>query len=494
MKKLLQRTGILFMLLFTVVGVYAQQNERDVDELISRTKFTANTDSCSILAEKIISTSKKIHYKKGVAAGLLIQLNNLVNEENYEKALQLAYREHQVIFESNDHDKISHLILLRANCYTQLGFLDKSLECLNKSWIEAQKIKDESTRQGALARVFSGFAARLEKNVKDSKRLDSIYTYRKKSLNLYENLAKKSIVKMGYIRSLISLGDIFVDFGKLDSAKYYYNESLTKGEKLKITRFSAQSYNGLAKVAFLSGSIEQALEFSKNALDHSSKMKSKRFNSEIYNLLSKIYLKKRDTIRSLQYMESYAKLTDSILISDKKAMKISSDIILQEKVNSYAKTQKNYKMLIFSGIGIMFLISFLVYKAYLKEKKRKQLLIRKMEEAEKVASPKPEIVKDKNDEQVTQEIIRLAMANDPSFLLKFVEHHPLFIERLKSRSASLSSSDLQICAYLSLGFYTKEISRYTRTSIRAVESKKYRLRKKLEIPASEDINLWMLNA
>lgn len=60
------------------------------------------------------------------------------------------------------------------------------------------------------------------------------------------------------------------------------------------------------------------------------------------------------------------------------------------------------------------------------------------------------------------------------------------------RAPSLVTSDLLICAQLRLGFYTKEIARYTKNSVRAVEGKKYRIRKKLNIPANEDINVWMM--
>jgi hypothetical protein len=92
-----------------------------------------------------------------------------------------------------------------------------------------------------------------------------------------------------------------------------------------------------------------------------------------------------------------------------------------------------------------------------------------------------------------EEIVHLAMSNNPTFLMKFNEFDPEFIKKLLCISPSLMATEIEFCVLLRLNFETKEIARYTKTSVRSVEGKKYRIRKKLTVPGDQDINIWMTN-
>lgn len=58
-------------------------------------------------------------------------------------------------------------------------------------------------------------------------------------------------------------------------------------------------------------------------------------------------------------------------------------------------------------------------------------------------------------------------------------------------SPKLVAKEIEICAMLVLNFETKEIARFTNSTTRSVESRKYRIRKKLQLSSSEDLTLWM---
>lgn len=90
-----------------------------------------------------------------------------------------------------------------------------------------------------------------------------------------------------------------------------------------------------------------------------------------------------------------------------------------------------------------------------------------------------------------KEIVQLAVNNNPAFLIKFTEFDPEFNKKLLKIAPNLVASEMEFCALLRLNFETKEIARYTKTSVRAAEGKKYRIRKKLNIPSDQDINIWM---
>lgn len=62
-----------------------------------------------------------------------------------------------------------------------------------------------------------------------------------------------------------------------------------------------------------------------------------------------------------------------------------------------------------------------------------------------------------------------------------------FFKKIKSRHPNLTSNDLKLCAYLRLNLSSKEIAPLLNISIKSVEIKRYRLRKKMDLP--HEVNL-----
>jgi hypothetical protein len=71
--------------------------------------------------------------------------------------------------------------------------------------------------------------------------------------------------------------------------------------------------------------------------------------------------------------------------------------------------------------------------------------------------------------------------------------HDRFFRTLKERFPTLTSHDLRLCAYLRLNLSTKEIAQLTGNTIRGVEVARYRLRKKIYLPANQNLSEFMLN-
>ena len=89
-----------------------------------------------------------------------------------------------------------------------------------------------------------------------------------------------------------------------------------------------------------------------------------------------------------------------------------------------------------------------------------------------------------------EEIIELGKKNDPEFLDRFKDAYPEFIDQLLTINSGLENSELVFCAMLKLHFTSKEIANYTLVQHRSVQQKKYRIRKKLNIPSETDIYLF----
>lgn len=95
-------------------------------------------------------------------------------------------------------------------------------------------------------------------------------------------------------------------------------------------------------------------------------------------------------------------------------------------------------------------------------------------------------------EENIQEILSLAENNSPMFFEKFQVFFPHFIPEILRINANLIHSELYFCALMKLDFDTKKIAQCTKNSIRAVESKKYRIRKKLNISSEININSFLI--
>lgn len=79
------------------------------------------------------------------------------------------------------------------------------------------------------------------------------------------------------------------------------------------------------------------------------------------------------------------------------------------------------------------------------------------------------------------------------FLIKFEEKHTGFFKKMKTLYPQLTNNDLRLCACLKLNLESKEIASLMNLSVRAVENSRYRLRKKLNIQPSQNLNEFFLS-
>lgn len=67
-----------------------------------------------------------------------------------------------------------------------------------------------------------------------------------------------------------------------------------------------------------------------------------------------------------------------------------------------------------------------------------------------------------------------------------------FIKKVKTKHANLTSNDIRLCTYLRLNLSSKEIAPLLNISIRSVEVKRYRLRKKMNLPHEASLSSYIL--
>ena len=67
-----------------------------------------------------------------------------------------------------------------------------------------------------------------------------------------------------------------------------------------------------------------------------------------------------------------------------------------------------------------------------------------------------------------------------------------FLKKVKSIHTSLTPNDLRLCAYLRLNLSSKEIAPLLNISTRSVEVKRYRLRKKMNLPHESSLTNYII--
>jgi DNA-binding CsgD family transcriptional regulator len=97
-------------------------------------------------------------------------------------------------------------------------------------------------------------------------------------------------------------------------------------------------------------------------------------------------------------------------------------------------------------------------------------------------------------ERITRLIDQQLTSEDDwqTFETHFDQAHQDFIKRLKITYPHLTQSDLKLCAYLRLNITTKEIAHLLNISVRGVEVRRYRLRKRLKMNTEENLYDFLL--
>jgi hypothetical protein len=90
-----------------------------------------------------------------------------------------------------------------------------------------------------------------------------------------------------------------------------------------------------------------------------------------------------------------------------------------------------------------------------------------------------------------EDIVKLAMNDEIAFIPQFKQYFPNFYTRLEQLNSDMTTDEFKFCALLKLGFSTKDISQYTHTTIRSVQTRKNRLRKSFNIPSETDLYKWI---
>jgi hypothetical protein len=211
----------------------------------------------------------------------------------------------------------------------------------------------------------------------------------------------------------------------------------------------------------------------------------------IYPEMANVFAQMRDTKNEIKYLEKSAVIKDSLHETKQKYLdKIDPVLKTEPLVNNKISPKKNNILYVILS-GLLIITSF-VLVTWFRNKKERINTVNENDSPDKNGNQlfKENLIK--TEIIPVAEFIGLASKNDDgSFLLKFEEYFPDFIKKLYEVNPTLKPSEVELCALIKLNIDTKKISAIQNVSVRAVESKKYRLRKKFNIAPEEDMHIWI---
>ncbi|MFC3197283.1 helix-turn-helix transcriptional regulator [Parapedobacter deserti] len=92
-----------------------------------------------------------------------------------------------------------------------------------------------------------------------------------------------------------------------------------------------------------------------------------------------------------------------------------------------------------------------------------------------------------------EHLVALAKNGSQAFLTEFSKRYPEVLNKLLTKAPRLIGKELELCAYLHLQFATKEVAYFTNCTVRSIENRKYRIRKKLGLDSRVDLVAWIIS-
>jgi len=408
----------------------------------------------SLLSKKTWYFIRKTDLKSALKAAQELDAKAIVYENYY--------------WQSAAHSHLLEICSLNGLQEQAIMEFDKSMALLEKSKLPQDKINySKAINYIKIANLYEtqgNFGAAKENLIK-----------------VDEHIAKiNDQEKMRKIRFLnfTNLGAVNFELNLHDSAEYFIQKSMLLSDGAT----DEQSVNQFRNLLILGQVYNarndglKALHFLKKA----EKIEPKLATSlQEKNMLYKELMDSYKTLDSSQQANIYLhKAKDAELEYEK-----SKSSSLKKIINDDLLKERNYSVYIIVGFSVLLLLSLVFINRLHKKNK---LLLQQETLSEKYLQDNKQSI----DQETLSKLIGLLKNNDPAFMTVFHGVFPDFVNRIQAIQPNVVQTEVEFCAYMKLNLTTKEISKILSIEPKSVQAKKYRIRKKLNIPNEVDIYMW----
>ena len=416
--KLKTMKPLVKMFLLLLLPVVAMGQNFNVDSLKNALK-TAPTDS--------------------VAFNLNIQLADYYKERNRDTALY--YLEKCFVLALRNNKKLDEALVLSFKGYQfmHLGKLPESYQCISQALNIAENAQNDSKtfglipifnpnwtphqiRLSILSTVLHFYGHLLGRMGKTDQQI----IHYNESIKISESIGDSA--EVGVI--FMNLGSTYYKLGKLDSALLLEQSAENILRQTNQKTYLGMVYNNLGKIYLKQKKNVQAVQYFHKGIESAIEQKNEATLGTLYSSLTKFYLKSEKNgdsslyyaVKTLGFLESmgsndladiYSELSDSYALHNnpdsafkyKKLAFNSLDSATKSRIESLTKAQslafddqlklkaiekehadaqnKIRTIALLAGLGIMFLVGFLLYRNNRQKQKANELLQKQKEEIEK---------------------------------------------------------------------------------------------------------------
>ncbi|WP_184547131.1 tetratricopeptide repeat protein [Mucilaginibacter sp. FT3.2] len=478
----------LLYIVFILTGSksYAQYNPKRVDSMFNKAAQINDIKQKEKQGIEIYRVSKAINYQEGIAKGLMICSGACFNSGRYEKAFKYAAEAESQVPKIHDAILITQILTAKGTVFNKLGYYKEAWQTLNNAIVVAKKISDPDAQHYWFGNIYTALGQ--YKQSCDSN-LKATFFYTRESYREFKHLSTNVKYIKGYILATYNMGSIFLDLHQIDSASLYLHQAAIFAEKYHDDNVCAFTYNELGNLYYQQKQYNDAATYYTQNIVISTRLGNAYQLKDACKGLSKVYFALKQNDRAAKCLERYTTLTDSLNKVDKLAVEVPLAYLFKTRDE---KNKENKSQLIWLIVAILLLLIIVVFIAVFISRKLKRKLKQSIATVNKLTKA-TEVNATRLKMDDLKEIVHLAMENNPLFLTRFNQYDPEFVKNILFKAPNMVAVEIEMCVLLRINFDTKEIARFTNSSVRSVEGKKRRIRKKLSIPSAIDINVWMTN-
>ncbi|CAM3162678.1 hypothetical protein DRF59_11325 [Chryseobacterium flavum] len=466
--------GLLFSFTIMIVNAKSPFQRKQIDSIINITnKRNAYSDlgdkEMLRLATEAYYLSKEEGYDKGRLESLIKFLEIYFNTNNINGVSDKSEETIVLAKKMDDHYILSRALRYNAWMYIKIGKYNLARCKLEEATRVCSGIVDSDKRNKILMNINSTMASYYEASASDT---ESMLLYAFNAYRYAAAIKNSNPDKRKYLSATATVvGHILLYKGDLKRAKIYILNAeqnlINDPDKATLVKI----YKALGIIAMKEREYIRAADYYKKAVFFAKKYNQNDELKNIYPMLSAAYEASDDYKNALNIYNQYKRITDSLTFETRKVINKTKDI--------QSKKDENLDSFDYSifGICLAMLMLYSKRKTGIKNPRKTKIITESKGE--------PEVFHTKT-EQLNQ-LTELAIENEQAFYTMFQEIYPHFIENMLAKYPKLSTADLRLCAYLKMNFDTKQIASFTNSTIRSVDAKKYRLRKKLDIKPDEEL-------
>ncbi len=461
------------------------------------------------------------------------QYNNLANiyieKGNHKIAMKTALKALKC-FEDINHET------RKADVLKQIGDIEsgqKNHEASINYFKQAIDIYERFDEKFYLAYAYNSIGISYQ-NIED-------YTNASKYYNLAIKYSKDIKDNLSLTNTLHNLADIAFIEKNYNKAKQLFTEAKSVAEKANIKLGLVNAYDGLSKVDYESNHLASALNINQKAIEISKSIGAIPHLKDLYKYRSKLFQASNKNKDALFYLKSYQNINDSLFniqktqqIEELKTIyeteKKEAKIVLQKQeikaLNQEVEISHLKKGLYAGGMLSFVVLSgllYFVFKQRIKKNKieqEKQEAIYKQEiefKKKELASQTLHLVQKNTFIQELKDNLEKIKSSPELFkvefrrlvlLLKkesaedkdwevfksyFTQVHNNFDKKLKEIYSEINEKEIRLASFLRMNLTTKEIASMLNVLPESVLKSKYRLKKKLNLDKTTDLNVFLNN-